>query len=84
MQLIIKDETNHNYIIGFGNDELNNNLDENLFAIAKLISKKISIEICYDIQKNIKAKSFEFFQLTDYNCMEIEQLKNITKCRRLF
>ena len=37
----------------------------------------ISIEICYDIQKNIKAKSFEFFQLTDYNCMEIEQLKNI-------
>lgn len=49
----------HNYIIGFGQDEINSNLDEEKKEIANFFSDKISIEICLDIQKNIKVKKFQ-------------------------
>ena len=54
-----------NYLIGFGNDNINIQLNKELLEISKLLSEKISIEICYDFQKNIKEKKFENLILND-------------------
>ena len=63
---------NYNYVIGFGTDEINKNLNEELSRISEYLSRIISIEICYDFQKNIKTKTFE-------NAIFKEDNKNITK-----
>ena len=70
----------YNYVMGFGQDEINIGLGKELLEIARLLSKKISIEICFDIQKNIKTKKFENLLLRDddeYTHSQIENLKKI-------
>ena len=73
---------NYNYLIGFGQDEINLKLSKELLDIARLLSKEISIEICFDFQKNIKVKKFEKLILDDndtYTYSQIEKLQNIRK-----
>lgn len=70
----------NNYIIGFGLDEISKDLKEDdLPTISKILSKYISIEICYDLQKNIKNKSFENFMVNNEIQRQIDELKKIRK-----
>ena len=71
----LKNKSDYNYIIGFGTDEINNKLEDELFQIAKILSENISIEICYDLQNNIKSKSF------DNIVEEIPGIKELKKLR---
>ena len=68
-------EEEYNYTIGFGNDEMNYKLEDDLFQIGKILSENISIEICYDLQNNIKSKSFD--NITE----EIPGIKELKKLR---
>ena len=71
----------YNYIIGFGEDEINENLNDELLKIAKTISNEISIEICIDLQNNIKTKKFDNLILCDNDpdLKIIDKLKQIRK-----
>ena len=71
----------YNYIIGFGEDEINEELKGELLKIAKTISNEISIEICYDLQNNIKTKKFDNLILfdNDPDLKILDKLKEIRK-----
>ena len=71
----------YNYIIGFGEDEINEGLNQELLTIAKTISNYISIEICFDLQNNIKVKKFDnlIFSNNNPDLKTIEELKEIRK-----
>ena len=71
----------YNYIIGFGEDEINEELKGELLEIAKTISNEISIEICYDLQNNIKTKKFDNLILfdNDPDLKILDKLKEIRK-----
>jgi hypothetical protein len=71
----LTNKEDYNYIIGFGNDEMNYKLEDDLFQIGKILSENISIEICYDLQNNIKSKSFD--NITE----EIPGIKELKKLR---
>lgn len=64
------------YITGFGVDEINKELSKDLLEISENLSKNISIEICFDIQKNIKVKSFD-------NVILYKKESNIRKLKEL-
>jgi hypothetical protein len=72
---------NYNYVMGFGQDEINLQLSGELLDIAKLLSNEISIEICFDFQKNIKAKKFENLILNDDDKFTHSQIDNLQKIR---
>ena len=72
---------NYNYVMGFGQDEINLQLNKELFDIAKLLSNEISIEICFDFQKNIKTKKFENLILNDKDIYTYSQINNLQKIR---
>lgn len=67
-----------NYVFGFGNDEINEKLTGELHQISKFLSSIISIEICFDFQKNIKTKTFENVILKEDN-VEIKNIKELRK-----
>ena len=77
----IENISNYNYIIGFGTDEINQDLNNELKEISKYLSEKISIEICFDFQRNIKTKSFEniILEKGDPKLNAIEELKELRK-----
>ena len=76
----IKDFSLFNYIIGFGTDIINKELKNELLDIAKLLSNKLSIEICFDLQKNIKTRKFENILLfTDDE--DFNNIKELIKIR---
>lgn len=72
----------YNYVIGFGNDEINFQLNKELLEIAKLLSYKISIEICFDFQKNIKTKKFQNLILNDNDSFTYSEIENLKKIRK--
>ena len=63
----IDNSSEYNYLIGFGTDEINENLNSELKDIGKMISDKISIEICFDVQNNIKVKKFQNIVIDERN-----------------
>ena len=71
----------YNYVIGFGTDEINKNLNGELSRISEYLSRIISIEICYDFQKNIKIKTFEnaIFKGDNNEIKEIKELRKNVK-----
>lgn len=77
----IENLSEYNYIIGFGEDQINNLLKGEQKEIANIISKEISIEICFDFQKNIKSKKFDnaIYNPGDSIIDDINTLKLIRK-----
>ena len=76
----IYDNKFFNYLIGFGNDIINKNLNADILEISNLLSEKISIDICFDIQNQIKTKKFEkILYKNEQDKKTVEQLSEIRK-----